>query len=111
MTVNIKDFQYYPFFNGYQLFNLIKLITMSNTSKEYKIIAILHALSSMLLAIALFFKFNQEKPKELVISLAILAIILEFSGKFFAKTDPKAKLIAKTAGLISIPILIILLLF
>lgn len=84
---------------------------MSNSSKEYKIITTLHMLSIALLSTSLFLYFNQEKAKELPLALTILAISLEFSGKFFAKTDPKAKLIAKTAGMLSIPILIILLLF
>lgn len=80
-------------------------------NKEYKIVVILNLLSSLLLGMALFLYFGGIQPKWVALSITAFAIILDFAKKFVAKTDAKAKIFAKTAGVFSIPILIILLLF
>lgn len=80
-------------------------------NKEYKIVVILNLLSSIMLGLALFLYFGGIQPKGVAVCFATLAIALDFTKKLVAKTDPKAKIFAKTAGIVSIPVLIILLLF
>lgn len=80
-------------------------------NKEHKTVIILNAPSSLLLGVALFLYFGGIQPKGVAVMIALLAIIVDLSQKWVAKTDPKAKIFAKTAGIVSIPVLVILLFF
>lgn len=84
---------------------------MSNFSKEHKTVIILNILSSVLLGMALFLYFGGIAPKGVAVLMALLAIVFDFAQKWVAKTDPKARIFAKAAGLVSIPVLIGLLFF
>lgn len=83
----------------------------TTNQKEFLIVSFINTIASIMLALALMAHFVNEKPKEFVIFLVVLSIVIDVSTRFFAKRDHRAKMTAKFSGVIGALFLIFILFF